>query len=263
MHTLPPNLRCPYCHFSRFWKIRRGHKKCKRCRREWSSHLALQDDFRMTVREWRIFLKAFLWERRGARISTMTGFERRRVIRMAHFVRECMASDIPSPFIGTVEIDETYIGGSQYNKRKGERKSKRGHGTSKQAILGIYHREGKQVKTVLLPNLKMANITTYIRSQVQDNSRVCTDTFMIYRNLSQWYRHERVNHLKGEYVRGEIHTNSIEGFWGCLKRQLRSIGGIRRKRLGLYVAEETWRFNHHAFPIEKQVEILLNLVAEK
>lgn len=182
---------------------------------------------------------------------------------MALLVRQKMALDLPPPFIGTVEIDETYVGGSQYNKRKGDRVSKRGHGTSKQAILGIYHREGKQVVTILLPNLKMANITSAIRRHVHEGSRVCTDTFMIYKNLEKWYRHERVNHLKGEYVRGDVHTNGIEGFWGCLKRQLRSIGGIRRERLGLYVAEQTWRHNHRHRSLDEQAEMLFNLVAEK
>ena len=129
-------------------------------------------------------------------------------------------------------------------------------------ILGIYHRDEKQIVTMLLPNIRMVNITAIIRKQVREGSHICTDTFLIYRNLKNWYHHEKVNHLHGEYVRGNIHTNGVEGFWGCLKRQLRSIGGIRRTRLGLYVAEIAWRHNHRHLPIEKQVEILLSLVAK-
>jgi transposase-like protein len=253
---------CPACAFTRFWKIRRNHRKCKRCRHEWSAIPVLRKGFQVTVSVWRKFLHSFLWERTGYRISHATGIEQHRVYRMALLVRQCMATDIPPPFVGTVEIDETYIGGSQYNKRKSEKTGKRGHGTSKQAILGMYHRETKHVVTILIPNLKTINIVPNIHRHVCDGSRICTDTFMIYGKLKNWYQHEHVNHLRGEYVRGDIHTNSIEGFWGCLKRQLRSIGGIRRSRLWLYVAEQTWRHNHRSLSLDEQVEILLNLVAE-
>ena len=207
-------------------------------------------------------VQAFLWERTGQRISTATGIERHRVCRMALLVRACMTADQPASFGGDVEIDETYIGGSKYNKRRNERTGKRGHGTDKQPILGIYHRETRRVLTIVVPDLKRVTINTRIRRHVAEQSRIHTDTFSIYDHLHRWYRHERVNHRQGEYVRGDIHTNGIEGFWGCLKRRLKTTGGIRRSRLQLYVGEYVWRFNHRQTSLEEQTELLLDLVAD-
>ena len=76
------------------------------------------------------------------------------------------------------------------------------------------------------------------------------------------YVHRTVEHGEKEYVRGKNHINGLEGFWGYLKRQLASRGGIRRKRLPLYLAEYVWRYNNRKLTIEKQIEKLLNLVAK-
>lgn len=254
--------RCPHCSFTRTWKIRRNHRKCKRCRREWSNSPPLRKGCRATKEQWCTFLHAFLWEQTGERVSAVTGIEKHRVHRMALIVRECMTHDYAYVYQGTVEIDETYIGGTKYNKRKGQRLGKRGHGTSKQPVLGIYHRDTKQVIPILVSNIKAPTIEAYIRKYVAEGVTVMTDTFQIYDNLHQWYYHDRVNHLHGEYVRGHIHTNGIEGYWGCLKRKLKTTGGIRRSRLWLYVTEHAWRFNHRHLTQNEQVERLLNLVAE-
>ena len=253
---------CPHCSFTRCWKIRRNHRKCKRCRREWSASLPLISGCRATRSQWRVFLQAFLWEKTGDRISLVTGIERHRVYRMALIVRRCMTLNRQHFFAGTVEIDETYIGGSKYNKRKKQRTGKRGHGTSKQPILGLYHRETKQVITVMLPNIKRPTINACIRKHVTADTCVMTDTFSIYGHIHQWYYHHTVNHMEGEYVRGDVHTNGIEGFWGCLKRKLKTTGGIRRERLWLYVGEFTWRYNHRHLALDEQVDTLLKLVAE-
>ena len=100
---------CPHCSFTRCWKIRRNHRKCKRCRREWSASLPLISGCRATRSQWRVFLQAFLWEKTGDRISLVTGIERHRVYRMALIVRRCMTLNRQHFFAGTVEIDETEI----------------------------------------------------------------------------------------------------------------------------------------------------------
>jgi transposase-like protein len=74
------------------------------------------------------------------------------------------------------------------------------------------------------------------------------------------FKHEYVDHDGGEYVRGEIHTNNIEGFWGILKRKLGCIGGIRRNRLHLFIAEIVWKFNHKSLSLNQQEKLLLGLV---
>ena len=70
-----------------------------------------------------------------------------------------------------------------------------------------------------------------------------------------------MDHDDGELVRGDIHTNNIEGFWGILKRRLSCIGGMRRKHLHLFVAEMVWKFNHRNQTILEQEKELLKLIS--
>ena len=70
-----------------------------------------------------------------------------------------------------------------------------------------------------------------------------------------------VDHGKGDYARTPgTHINSLEGFWGYLKRRLAAKGGIRRERLPLYLAEYVWRYNHRSLSLEQQVQRLMNLL---
>lgn len=254
--------RCPFCSFTRFWRLRRDRRKCKRCRREWSPRRPLCRGLRATAPVWRAFLDVFLHERIGARVAATLGRERHVVHRMAHHVRQVMARDLPTPFSRTVEIDETYVGGQWRNKPQHirARGSKRGHGTSKQAILGIYHRQTKTVAVFLVPNLQRRTLFGIIERQVASRSTVYTDGFGIYVPLGRRYRHRTVNHIQGEYVRRRVHTNSIESFWGYLKRRLKTTGGIRTDRLPLFVAEEVWRFNHRMLSREEQIDRLMHLL---
>lgn len=257
--------RCPFCSFTRFWRLRRDRRKCKRCRREWSPRRPLCQGFRATESQWRTFLEVFLEERRSVRIAERLRLERRTVHRMAAVVRGVMADDPPARFSGTVEIDETYIGGQWRNQPWSVRRqgTKRGHGTSKQGILGILHRRSRRVAAVLVSDLKARTLLPIVADQVAARSTVYTDGYGIYVPLGRRYRHRSVNHAEGEYVRGRVHTNGIESFWGYLKRRLKTTGGIRRERLRLYVAEEVWRFNHRHQTLEEHVNILVSLLVAR
>lgn len=181
---------------------------------------------------------------------------------MGLHLRARMLRDAPPPFSGTVEIDETYIDGMWHNKPLSVRRrgTKRGHGTSKQAILGVYHRQTKTVVVVLVPNLQGRTLLAIIERQVRPRSTIRIDAYGTYVPLQKRYRHRIVNHSAGEYARGQVHTNGIESFWGYLKRRLKTTGGIRRERLPLYAAEEVWRFNHRQLSREEQVNKLRDLL---
>lgn len=175
-----------------------------------------------------------------------------------------MAQDIPSIFSGPVEFDETYIGGQRKNKRLHIRriKAKHGHGTDKLAIMGIFDRATKQVYCEVMPiKLNMEHIFAVMNHQVLAGSLVYTDGYKMYRGLkTKGFVHEYVDHDGGEYVRGDIHTNNIEGFWGILKRKLSCIGGMRRNYMYLFVAEITWKFNHRTLNLQTQEQLLLDLI---
>jgi transposase-like protein len=173
-----------------------------------------------------------------------------------------MAQDLPPAFSGVVEIDETYLGGAWKNRRRAERGqgTRRGRGTSKQAVFGILCRGG-QVWAEIVPNVEAKTLLPLLRQRVTIGSTVCSDTFSSYTGVAaRGYVHRLVDHSQVFSDRHGSHINGLEGFWGYLKRRLASKGGIRRERLSLYLAEYVWRYNHRSLPVKEQVNQLLKLL---
>lgn len=248
---------CPRCGFCRSWTLRRNHRRCKQCRKEWSVKKKVRG-FQASATKWKETIRAFLRERTGNRVAEVTGLERHCIHRMLQHLRGVMFWDIPEPFSGTVEIDETFVGGQWRNKPWSVRikGTKRGHGTSKQAIFGLLNRETGQVVARLIPNLKSKTLMPIIQKYVRSGAKVYTDGWTGYTKVADFFQHEQVDHFGGEYVRGKVHTNGIESFWGFLKRRLKITGGIRASRFHLYVGEEVWRFNHRKLQLDQQTEKL-------
>ena len=253
--------RCPHCGFSRAWTIRRHHRKCKRCRREWSAKEKVLG-FAASPAVWRQVIKVFLRDRTGARVAEMVNLERHCVHRMLHHLRCLMTRDIPGRLAGIVEVDETFIGGQWRNKpwRIRRQGTKRGHGTSKQAIFGMFSRSTGQVIAWPIPNLKSITLLSVLRTHVDPGATIYTDGWTGYIHVLDFFAHQQVDHQSGVYARGHIHTNSIESFWGYLKRRLKITGGVRRDRLALFLGEEVWRFNHRRLSSEVQIEKLSQLL---
>ena len=121
---------------------------------------------------------------------------------------------------GIIEADETYIGGKprKHGKYKDKEPAKRGRGTKKTPVIGAVERGGKVVAEVA-KGLTGRAILEFIRSAVNlKDSELITDEFIAYRAVGQHMKHAVVNHREGQYVKGDAHTNTIEGFWSLLKR---------------------------------------------
>lgn len=192
----------------------------------------------------------------------MSGLERHTIHRMLHYLRTLMTTDIPEPFGGIVEIDETFIGGQWRNKpwRIRIKGTKRGHGTSKQAVFGMLSRDSGQVIAFPIPNLKSDTLLAALSAHLLPGARIYTDGWTGYARVHRHFTHEKVDHQAGVYVRGTVHTNSIESFWGYLKRRLKITGGIRTSRLHFFLGEEMWRFNHRRESLDEKVEALQRLL---
>lgn len=257
---------CPYCTYTRSWVIRRSKRKCKQCRKEFSTQQYPVPGIRSTQQEWKDCIQVFLRQRAVLQVSSEISIPHCRVSRMVNVLRMCMATDTPDIFAGPVEMDETYIGGQRKNKKLHIRriKAKRGHGTDKLPIMGIFDRYTRQVYVeVMTKKLSMPHIFKTMDKRVSAKAVVFTDGYKMYRGLKQkGFRHEYVNHDGGEYVRDMVHTNNIEGFWGILKRKLSCIGGMRRERLHLFVGEIVWKFNHRNNSLTEQEQLLLHLVTK-
>ena len=156
--------------------------------------------------------------------------------RMAHKIRLLMEQK-DHFFTGVVEVDETYVGG----KAKG----KRGRGAeNKTPVVGVIERDGEVIAQVT-PDTKAKTIVPIIQKHVKAGSRIITDEFASYNKLeSLGYTHDTVNHAKKEYVRGDAHTNTMEGFWGQLKRSIDgTFHSVSKKHLQSYVNEFAFRHN--------------------
>ena len=169
------------------------------------------------------------------------------------------------PFMGPVEVDETYIGAQRKNQRLHIRKRyppKRGHGTQKLPIIGAHDRATGTVRVeVMAKKLDKGIVLNFVERSAVPGTKVYTDGFPYYRDLTGLgFQHEWVDHNLEEYVRGDVHTNGIEGFWGVMKRRMGCIGGMRRDRLGLFAKELAWRYNHRHLSDDEKTDLLVGLV---
>lgn len=163
--------------------------------------------------------------------------------RMCHQIRLLMGMNGGMKLSGHVEADETYIGG----KTKG---GKRGRGAeNKTVVFGMLERGG-DVKSKVVPNAGSIALHGHIVENIEPKSTISTDEWVAYKKLNQMgFNHGTVNHGAKEWVRGEHHTNSIEGFWSRLKLSIRGTHvHVSRKHLQKYVDEFAFRYNNRAEP---------------
>lgn len=263
---MPKLLSCPSCEYTRSWVIRRHHRKCKQCRAEWSpgsQHPV--SGFRLSRREWHRIIDAFL---RDGTIDSVKE-ECRLAFQTAQSatlrIRNIMTNDLPAPFSLISEADGTFIGGSWKNKPAWIRRqgTKRGRGTSKQAVFGVMQRYPPRVRVWLVANEKGTTTIPRIRQQVRRGSGIFTDGNRGYRRLSKYdYHHDWVDHEAGEYVRGIVHTQTLDGYWGLLKNYLNRTGGIRPHFMHLYIGEHQWRYNHRHLTRKEQVKLVYQLLTD-
>src|SRR5262249_9745571 len=117
-----------------------------------------------------------------------------------------------------IEADATYVGGKESNKHKSKRNSRNVGGVGKQCVFSLVERDGK-ARSFHIPSVAASNLKPLIKEQLAANTRLFTDGERLLRAISPLVgSHETVNHQAGEYVRGDVHTNTIEGFFSILKR---------------------------------------------
>lgn len=160
---------------------------------------------------------------------------------------------------GIVEMDETYIGGKP---RKGNSprggQHKRGRGTDKPPVVGMIERGGRVVARATDKNhLKARGLDKMVRDYVAvDDAILITDEYCGYLHIKNFMTHKVINH-RVCYADGEIHINTIEGFWGLLKRGIMGqYHKVTLRHLNQYVAEFCYRYNHRNNPALFDMTIL-------
>lgn len=156
--------------------------------------------------------------------------------RMCHQIRKLMSEEV-APLMGTVEVDETYVGG----KRPG----KRGRGAAgKTAVVGALERGGNVVPFVV-ENTDAATIIPLVQIAADPSAKIMTDEYRAYSTLrAAGFSHETICHGAEEWSRGNVHTNSIEGFWSQMKRSIDGTHhGVSKRYLQRYADEFAFRYN--------------------
>jgi transposase-like protein len=243
----PDGPECPRCdEFATVSRITtRNQFECDECGYQFSvtagtllhdSHLPL----------WKWFLAVYLMceSKKGMsakQLHRMLGGSYKTSWYLCHRVRAAMGEDEQPLLTGTVEVDETMVGGH----RKGYGKGYRGN---KVIVAGAIERGG-EIRLRLVPNTRRHNLEQFIDSTVDDDTAaIYTDELKSYEGIAG-KKHETVDHKAEEWVRGDVHTNTVESAWSLLKRSV--VGTYHHmsvKHLPAYLAEMEWRFNRRENP---------------
>lgn len=165
--------------------------------------------------------------------------------RMFKQIRSILNEDVSLEGL-LVEVDETYMGGKAKNMHKDKRERLGGRGTAgKTPVFGMIQRKGK-VSAKVVPDVSRDTLLPNIREKVLPSSLVYSDEHASYDPLkSMGYQHRRVHHGAKVYVVGDVHTNTIEGFWSLVKRGISGVNhAVSAKYLQGYFDSYGFRWNH-------------------
>lgn len=265
----PDGVRCIRCESA---KISRNYKRnqfeCDSCGYHFSVTAGtIFHDSHLPLRKWFIATYLICESKKGIsalQLKRTLGVAYKTAWYLCHRIREAVKDADTSLLSGFVEVDETYVGGKAKNMHKDVRARKiQGRGASGKAmVLGAIERGGKvRLDSGLVANRE--TLRAFIAAKLADETAcIITDDLPAYDGCGDVNtRHEMVNHSKMEWVRGDVHTNTMEGVWSLFKRSIiGSYHQISVKHLDRYLDELEFRFNNRNNPYLFR-DALLRLIA--
>lgn len=219
--------------------------RCKDCKKQYTVRTGtVFEESRIELRHWCFGFWRASTSKKGVsalEIHRQTGLSYKSSLFMLHRIRFAMAPADGNPLTGIVEVDETYIGGKPRNP--GEAREK---WTSKVPVMAMIERGGR-VRPKVIADVTAKTLQFAIRENVDRRARIMTDEHVSYGGIGRYYEggHETVNHSEREYARGDVSTNTVEGFFSVLKRGLNGIyHSVSKEHLHRYLAEYEFRHNH-------------------
>ena len=165
---------------------------------------------------------------------------------MAHRIRYAMGQPpLVDKLQGIIEADETYIGGRESNRHASKRTGKRGRGAAGKVPVFTMVERGGRARSTMVANVTGKNLKGTIRKEVDSGAIIMTDSFPAYSGLQrEFVDHLTVNHGDGEYVRGMVHTNTVENYFSILQRGIDGVyHHVSEKHLPRYLSEFDFRYN--------------------
>jgi transposase-like protein len=244
---------CPRCGSLRVYQMQSasglGRNKdfrwrCRDCKRMYTVRTGtVFEETRLPLRVWCFALWSACSSKKGVsalQISRECEISYKSALYLMHRVRKAMEQFSGAKLSGTVEADETYVGGKPRNRRPG------GQGKhDKTPVIGVVERGG-EIRYRMMERVTASGLRSAIAEHVEQSSRLITDESNAYTVLGREYGggHETVKHKALEYARGDVHTNTIEGAFSLIKRGVYgTYHSISRKHMPRYLAEFEFRYN--------------------
>jgi transposase-like protein len=240
---------CPHCGgFERISKMqgkstRKGLYKCYQCRKPFTVRMGtIFESSHVPLHIWLQAMYLIVGSKKGIssnQLHRTLGVTLKTAWFLSHRIREAMRDGDFAPFGGVVEADETYIG-----RQKGK-KAPRGGVQHKMKVLSLVERGGR-ARSIVVDKVDIGTIVPILRQNIAAESHVMTDDHGVYRNIRTVFAaHNVVRHQVGEYVVGENHTNTFEGFFSIFKRGMRGVYQFcSEKHLHRYLAEFDFRYSN-------------------
>lgn len=245
---------CPKCDCDTVGEIKsRRMFQCKNkdCRKQFSVKVGtIFEDSPLGLDKWFVAAWSITNAKNGissCELARALGVTQKTAWFMLHRIRLAMRTKSYNAIMGTIEADETFVGGRAKNMHAKKRKAIGRGWAGKEIVHGLLERgddnKPSRVDLAIIQNTRRPTIQKRVRDRVQQGANVYTDNLASYTGLAPNYAHEFVDHAI-EYVRGAVHTNGLENFWSLLKRTLRgTYVADDPQHLSSYLNEQAYRFN--------------------
>ncbi len=264
------NVICPHCNHTKVYRTNRGYKCASpACYKKFTVISGtIYEGTKIPLSKW--FPAVYLCTAHKKGISSIQlgkdiGVTQKTAWFMLHRIRLMMSDKHADMLEGTTEVDETYVGGKRGNKHKHLREKTNAGGTvEKTPVVAMLNRDTKQVHNFVVVKTDSDTLKPLIYGAINTNSVVITDSYPSYKGLSKDYKHETVNHRDEEYVRGDYHTNTVEGYFSLLKRGIIGIYHyVSPKHLHRYCNEFGYRYNTRKITDSARFEHALQQAKDK
>lgn len=248
---------CPHCKHTKINRFSDGERyRCASCKQDFTIKTGtLFGESKLPLRKWFVAIYLLTTSKKGVssiELAEQVGVSQKTAWFMDHRIREALKQNGGKLF-GTVEVDETYIGGKHLRK-DGFRK--------KAPIFGMTERKGK-TKAFSVPHRGTEVLLPLIRDNIDAKARIMSDEARVYQKLPRTgYQHGSVKHGKRHWAHGDVNTNSIESFWALFKRGHHgTYHTMSKKHLQRYIDEFVFRFNSRDVSMQERFDLVTKLMS--